>query len=406
MNKREYFEKLIYKPEEVRAWLDGSAYPWNRHDGELGYLLNSGKYADGINGAWSTYTYTPSGERLMVNHADRPCRINTYGNSVTQCHQVNDGETWQEYLAAHIGEPVRNYGIGGFSVYQAYLRMLREEKQHPAEYIIFNIFIDDHLRSLSPWKAIRYPKIPDYFSTTQPYLTLDENGTCTKNPNPCPTEEDLYNLCDLDWVCEHFGDNLVTQMRMKYLLGKDANPNSSVKALMDMTKTHGVNTLDDISANSDQQARNLVQHVGFLSSLYLVDKIRSYARQNNKKVLFVLSHLGTHTVKYCEGEKRSDQIMVDYFEKHDQPYVDLLTAHAAEFSHMKVSAIEYMSPYCSIGHYSPAGNFFQAFAIKEKLVKMLSPNPPSYPDGHKDTEDQGGWKLFINSRKPAGERTK
>ena len=29
---------------------------------------------------------------------------------------MNDGETWQEYLAAHLREPIRNYGVGGYSV--------------------------------------------------------------------------------------------------------------------------------------------------------------------------------------------------------------------------------------------------------------------------------------------------
>ena len=31
-------------------------------------------------------------------------------------------------MAATLGEPVRNFGVGGFSVYQAYRRMLREEE--------------------------------------------------------------------------------------------------------------------------------------------------------------------------------------------------------------------------------------------------------------------------------------
>jgi hypothetical protein len=31
-----------------------------------------------------------------------------------------------------------------------------------------------------------------------------------------------------------------------------------------------------------------------------------------------------------------------------------------------------------IGHYNPRGNYFQAFAIKDKLVEMLEPKPISY----------------------------
>ena len=63
-----------------------------------------------------------------ARYAGRPCRINTYGDSFTQCHQVSDAETWQEYLAGHLGEPIRNFGMGGYGVYQAYRRMVREEQ--------------------------------------------------------------------------------------------------------------------------------------------------------------------------------------------------------------------------------------------------------------------------------------
>ena len=83
---------------------------------------------DDIEDSYTLAHYEPTGERRMLNYADQPCRINTYGNSFTQCQQVSDGETWQEYLAAHMGEPIRNFGIGGYGVYQAYRRMLREEK--------------------------------------------------------------------------------------------------------------------------------------------------------------------------------------------------------------------------------------------------------------------------------------
>jgi hypothetical protein len=48
------------------------------------------------------------------------------------CHQVSDNETWQEYLAGHLGEPIRNFGMGGFGVYQAYRRMIREEQTEHA----------------------------------------------------------------------------------------------------------------------------------------------------------------------------------------------------------------------------------------------------------------------------------
>src|SRR5256885_2648577 len=76
--------------------------------------------------------------RTSIMYADRPCRINTYGDSFTQCHQVSDHETWQEYLAAHLGEPIRNFGMGGYGFYQAYRRRSEEhtsELQSPCNLV-------------------------------------------------------------------------------------------------------------------------------------------------------------------------------------------------------------------------------------------------------------------------------
>ena len=58
-------------------------------------------------------------------------------------------------VAAHLQEPVRNFGVGGWSVYQAYLRMLREEQSAPAEFIVFNIYDDNHFRNLDSWAQHR-----------------------------------------------------------------------------------------------------------------------------------------------------------------------------------------------------------------------------------------------------------
>src|SRR6266571_1111041 len=112
----------------------------SKNDSELGYLHRDRRFKEGIEDTICTYTYDESGARHTIMHADKACRVNTYGDSFTSCEQVSDGETWQEALAAYLGEPIRNYGIGGYSVYLAYLRMKREEARNPARYIILNIF--------------------------------------------------------------------------------------------------------------------------------------------------------------------------------------------------------------------------------------------------------------------------
>ena len=122
---REFLKGLLYTRQEVDDYFADRAFPFSKHSPEFGWLLRDSFFRDGMNNSISVYHFVqPDGERKMSNYGNQPCRINTYGNSFTQCHQVSDHETWQEVLAAHLQEPVKNFGIGGWSVYQAYLRML------------------------------------------------------------------------------------------------------------------------------------------------------------------------------------------------------------------------------------------------------------------------------------------
>jgi hypothetical protein len=174
---RNYLRKILYSREEIDNWFAGKAFPFSKYSSEFGWLLSSDTFQDGLNKSWSVYTYEgEDGPRITNNYREKACRLNTYGNSFTQCHQVSDNETWQEVLAAHLQEPVRNFGIGGWSVYQAYLRMVKEEKRTPADYIIFNIYDDDHLRNLDSWRNIRAKKHPQHIESTLPYLKVDIKG--------------------------------------------------------------------------------------------------------------------------------------------------------------------------------------------------------------------------------------
>jgi len=130
---KDHLSNLLYTKKEVDDWFADKAFPFAKYHNEYGWLLRNASFQDGVNNSTSVYTYVEDdGERIMSNYRDTTCRINTYGNSFTQCHQVSDHETWQEILAAHLQEPVRNFGIGGWSVYQAYLRMLNEGQRKPS----------------------------------------------------------------------------------------------------------------------------------------------------------------------------------------------------------------------------------------------------------------------------------
>ncbi|MGD0560002.1 MAG: hypothetical protein ABSA93_34165 [Streptosporangiaceae bacterium] len=152
----------------------------------------------------------------------RKPRINTYGNSFTECNQVSDGETWQEYLAGHLGKPVGNFGVGGYGLYQAYLRMLRVERTADgAEYVIFYVWGDDPARSIMrchwgqiyPWHTQASLEQGLFNGNPWAHVEIDlETGSFAELENPLSTPESLYAMCDPEWMLEHLRDDLATQL--------------------------------------------------------------------------------------------------------------------------------------------------------------------------------------------------
>jgi len=378
IDAREYLAGLMYNPEEVNQWLAETAFPFSKYDAELGWLVRTMRRRDGVDGSISSYNYDgPLGARRLINGADQPGRINTYGDSFTQCDQVSDGETWQEQLAAHIGEPVRNFGVGGYSVYQAYLRMRRVERSLPARLIIFNIYEDDHYRNLDSWRNIRVSKHRLFIEPTLPHLRVDlVTGTCTEEPNPCPTPESVNHLSDPAWVYERFKDDFVLKIMLAHRNAEQQAAATSSVA-MSGTTAIGINTRVDEGHTISTDAEFRHTRAALLASMYVVEKVEELARQEGCPVLYVLSYRDRTVIGHLEGGMRFDQEFVDYLQKRKLNYVDLLEAHAADFASSSLPPSDYVARFF-VGHYNPTGNLFTARAIKDKVVKMLDPPPPAY----------------------------
>lgn len=378
-NIRDYLRKILYTKDEIDAWFAGTAFPFSKYNSEFGWLLNSDAFQDGVNNSWSVYTYEgEDGQRIMNNYRNKPCRINTYGNSFTQCHQVSDNETWQEVLAGHLQEPVRNFGIGGWSVYQAYLRMLKEEKRTPAKYLIFNIYEDDHLRNLDSWRNIRVKKHPQHIESTLPFLKVDlEKQRITEFKNPCPTRESFYKLCDLEETYKLFKDDFVLRIMLAHQQSKQANPSNNYESLMQLSKTHGIETRVESNDTLSEVADKIHRKAGLFSTQKILEKIEEYARVNQKQVLYVLSYPSSYIGQFIDEGSRWDQPLIDFLTNNNLPFVDLAQAHCEDYKAFKLNMKEYFGKYF-IGHYNPSGNFFCAHTLREKVVQMLDPRPLPY----------------------------
>ena len=394
---REFLEEATLTREIVDRFLDPNAHNWATFDAELGYTLRDSVVKHGVDGSYTISRYRPTGERKMLNFAERHCRVNTYGNSFTEGHQVSDGETWQEYLAAHLGEPIRNFGVGGYGVYQAYRRMLREEETRAsAEYIVLNIWSDDHFRSIYRWRWLHFPgyrrnmpktglsktEVCMFHANPWSHLRLNpESGRFEEYENPYPTPESLYQLCDKDHVYETFKDDFEVQALLAQQGATD------VKLGILQKTAEALKMATDFSSREAmaKTAQALLQTCALRSSMYVVDMARAFAETEGKKLMIFLSYSAEDVIHACQTLPRFDQTFVDYLRDNAFVFVDVLHKHVADFEFFRCSPEEYVSRYYigdygpyPYGHYSPRGNHFFAFAVKDALVEWLNPRPPAY----------------------------
>jgi hypothetical protein len=397
-------KKVVYKREEMDRWLSGKSFLNAKYDPDLGYLQISRRCNHGVDGSIATYTHDPTTwSRRLVNYPDSPCRINSYGDSYTYGTQVNDGETWQEVLAARLGEPIRNFGVGGYSVYQTYLRMKREEANVPARNLIINIYDDDHVRNLICVRRFKFGAGGKYPAPPQPYVEANPATKEFREHNPS-TPETLYDLCDPERTYEMLKDNLYLRIVLARYNVKDGSPADSYGDMEGLAEEFGltasVKTPEDLLATANE----LFSKSAVYASKKIVEKIEALASADGKKILYIGSYspgtLGEgirpdfrlevppdETPGYC-----FDSDFRRFMGDRGDRYVDLLDAHRIDFQKRNVSVTEYLRGYYVFpevydSHYAPLGNNFTANAAKEKLVEMLDPKPLAYASASPSQRD-------------------
>jgi hypothetical protein len=380
----EYIRETVPTRQEIDVFLNEMS--WAQFDRDIGYILANYMPHDGMDGSSTISTVQSSGARTSFMYKDRPCRINTYGDSFTQCHQVSDGETWQEYLAAHLGEPVRNFGMGGLGVYQAYRRMIREEKtDHGAKYVILYIWGDDHIRSLL---RCRYMLIKGWNQQTNrtegtgrmfhgnfwSNIEIDlETGKLEEKENLLPTPESLYKMTDPDWMCEALGDDLALQM---YLYKNNQISDIAIQQLKTLSKYLKCH-VDFDGDNLHTSVAKLLDEYSFEATKYILVKAKEFVRTNDKQLMVVIFDPYRVTRPLMQGMNRYDQEIVDFLNENDINYVDMNLVHVEDFKSFNLSIDDYFKRYF-IGHYNPAGNHFFAYSVKNRIVDWLDPKPITY----------------------------
>jgi len=392
---KELLHTAAYLPAEMDRQLDPDNPTFIEFDPVLGYVLKDYIFRDGMDDTLCSYVYEKhGGHREMINYADEPCRINTYGDSFTQCAQVNGGETWRGILAARFREPMRNFGVGGYGVYQAYRCAMRIEVNALAtEYVVLNVWDDDHLRNIDAARWIRVGWVhkdlprgsgPDTYPVhgfPWAHVRYDlDAGKFVEMPGLCETAEDLRKLADKDYYYEAFKDDHVV-----HLFTLREGGEAPVDELEKIAEALGVKVDLRDKDKRVASARDLHIVYGLRSTEYILDNLSAWARDSKRKLMVLLSYDTPSVKTFLEKGERFDHSLVEYLDANEFTYVDCLAKAAEDHKDYSVSTDEYLRrSYTAragaqvFGHYNPYGNFWFAQAIRQELVDWLDPKPPAY----------------------------
>jgi hypothetical protein len=391
----QYLKESVVTRDLLDRFLLGPS--WAQFDPEVGYVLGNYLPTDGLDDSATLSTVQSNGARTSFVYAGKNCRINTYGDSFTHCHQVSDSETWQEYLAGHLGEPVRNFGMGGYGVYQTYRRMIREERSdHGAEYLIFYIWGDDHIRSLLRCRHAIIYKTWDhqggkmFHNNFWSNVELDlATGQFVEKENLLPTREALYRMTEPEWMAKSLIDDLALQLfafKLGYIRDLDRERISKLARHLayPLDWSRKSTLVDQASGLLDKYSLNATQHI--------LGKARDFAHQNKKKLLVVLFDPYRVLPEMRMNKRRYDQQIVDYLTREKFNFFGMNEVQLRDFKNYALPFDQYMKLYF-IGHYNPRGNHFFAYSIKNKVVEWLDPKPITYQKRDAQTIDFKGYLL-------------
>jgi hypothetical protein len=384
----QFLEASAVPKEVIDRFLKGPS--WAQFDAELGYIPGNYLPADGMDKSSSISTVQSNGARTSFLYTGKKCRINTYGDSFTHGDQVNDGETWQEYLAGHLGEPIRNFGVGGYGVYQAYRRMIREERRNGAEYLILYIWGDDHIRSLLRCRhAIIYKRWSHrdgtmFHANFWAHVEMDlQTGRLVEKENPLNTRESLYRMTEPRFMVERLKDDLALQL---YAVVRGYTTELDRDKITQLAAHLGYRMDWSRESEIPRMAQELLDRYSFEATRFSLRKAREFAQQNRKKLLIALFDPGRAMREMREKGTRYDQPIVDYLKAEKFEYFDMNEVQLRDFDRYRIPFDEYMKLYF-IGHYNPRGNHFFAYSIKDKVIAWLDPKPVPYRERNEESVD-------------------
>lgn len=157
---------------------------WSRRHALLGWDIRPFQVIESTNSAgesWSA-SFGADGAREDPRPHDHTL-IATYGNSFTEGAEVNNDETWQFYLEGLLGHDVKNFGVGGYGMGQAFLKLRAHlEEQRVAPITMLVIYTVNLSRAVNDFRPFLKPNTGGKLAFKPSHRYLD--GEVRFFPNP------------------------------------------------------------------------------------------------------------------------------------------------------------------------------------------------------------------------------
>ncbi len=230
-------------------------------------------------------------------------------------------------------------------------------------------------------------------------MNLD-SGRWEEAASPCPTPTALRDLLSFERTRALVAQHEHIQLTAMPESVPDVPPDR-IRRLADWAKVKFDITDATSCRNSAVELGNIVARS---STLQVMEKLHAFATQHRRRLLVVLSYGTRAAQRACESGPKlaADVALLQWLKDRGTPTLDALDAHVADFAQFRIPAAAYIKRLYN-GHYSPAGNQFFAFALKNALVEWLDLKPIAYQPGGTIIDFQDGKHL---AKLPADARHK
>ncbi|MDS0474739.1 hypothetical protein [Natrinema sp. 1APR25-10V2] len=295
--------------------------------------------------------------------------VSTYGDSYCFCREVDDDETFQNYLAQELDTHVANYGGGNYGLDQALMRLKRKYPENPTDHVFMVVTASSIARILSVWK--HYQEFGNILAV-KPRYTL-EDGDLQRIESPVDEKEELLDLeskadflREYDFHYDHwFEPHFATRPYTADFLEKDEHLRyAAYTAGKELERRAGrsIPGIDFDEAQTRSVLRLEQPRVRYHERLFetheplfdaLIEEFVDYADEQDFEPVFVM----VQQLRYAKYESEHGPIYGDLIDRLDDRYDDLTTVDMAR--HLSPEDGDVESLYVERGeggHYSPETN--------------------------------------------------